>query len=286
MTAAELKALLESYGISPLRARGQHFLLDDAVVRRMCDAAAVGDGSNELEIGPGPGILTAELLRRGANVVAVELDLKLQRLQRDRFGATARFRLVSGDALDLPNSDIERFFGGKPYDVVANLPYNITSAAFEKFLLGEWGPRSLTVMVQREVADRVMASPSAMNRLALLVRAYGEPSYVAAVPAGAFFPPPKVDSAVLRVALAPHEEIERRFSAAGGAGKVLSLAAAAFASPRKQIASTLSHLFPSPAVFEDVCRAAGVGRSARPAELVLEKWITLAEIRKKFMDAR
>ncbi|MEY4745065.1 MAG: hypothetical protein RL272_1010, partial [Candidatus Parcubacteria bacterium] len=175
MDANELRDLLAPYGIRPVKDRGQHFLLDDRVVERMADAAGVAAGERVVEIGPGPGILTSVLLGRGAEVVAIELDLKLRSLLQARFGADPRFRLLEGDVRSFSNGDIASRFsaadgGPAAYKVVANLPYNITTDVLRKFLLEPPMPSSVTVMVQREVADRILAQAGDMSALAVFVR--------------------------------------------------------------------------------------------------------------------
>lgn len=281
MDANALRDLLAPYGIRPLKDRGQHFLLDDRVVERMVDAAAVAPGDRVLEIGPGPGILTAALLSKGAEVVAVELDLKLQALLRGRFGAEPRFRLVEGDALGFPNADLVARFpasAGSPpatYKVVANLPYNITSDALRKFLLEDPVPSSVTVMIQREVADRILAAPGDMSALAVFVRTFGEVGRVANVPAGAFLPPPKVDSAVIHITRKSRSSLDEFFRPVGEE-RYFSVVRAAFAGKRKQLRNSLKGLAASESALNAAFLRSGVPPERRPEELTVEQWRSLA----------
>lgn len=271
MTANELKQMLANFGIRPIKDRSQHFLLDDAVVDAMLAAADVQKGECVVEIGPGPGILTEKLLAAGAHVTAAEIDKKLCALLRERFGDA--LRLIEGDALTVANADFAADAGA--YKVVANVPYAITSPLLKKFLLESPKPSSVTVLVQREVAERVGAKPGDMSGLAVLVQTYAKPKIVRRVAAGAFFPPPKVESAVLHLALRTDAELNEFFDTAEPA-RYFALSQAAFAEPRKQIKNTLRKLFPSDQALADAIFKAEIAASARPSELVLEQWRLLA----------
>lgn len=282
MDARALRDLLEPYGVRPLRDRGQHFLLDDRVVARIVEAAKIAPGDRVVEIGPGPGILTAALLAKGAEVVAIELDLKLQALLRDRFGAEPRFRLCEGDALGFPNADIVSRFSGPAavapsYKMVANLPYNITSDALRKFLREEPTPSSVTVMIQREVADRILAAPGDMSALAVFVRTFGDVVRVVNVPAGAFLPPPKVDSAVIHIARKSRGTLEEFFRPVGE-DRYFSVVRSAFAGKRKQLRNSLKGLAGSEKALNEAFLRAGIAPERRPEELSVEQWRSLASV--------
>jgi 16S rRNA (adenine1518-N6/adenine1519-N6)-dimethyltransferase len=280
MTPTELRALLEPHGIRPIKGRSQHFLLDERVVVAMADAARVAEGSRVLEIGPGPGILTAELLRRGVNVVAVEIDMKLCALLRARF-VTPRFTLLEGDALETSNAALADAFPSEgegrfaPYAVVANLPYAITSATIQKFLLGVPAPTSVTVMIQKEVADRALAHAGDMSQLAVLVQTFARARRVASVAAGAFFPPPKVASAVIHMERKTDAELDAFF---GGVPRerYFSLVQAAFAAPRKQLKNTLASVVPDRTALEKALISAQIPPNARPEMLAVDRWASLA----------
>lgn len=266
MTPSELRSLLEERGIRPLKARGQHFLLDIAVVDAMVDAAAVSAGDRVVEFGPGPGILTEALLARGAEVVAVELDARLASLVEERF-ADAAVRVVRGDLRRTANRDLLAMFRTRgDYKVVANLPYGVTTDALLKIVREEPRPTSATVMVQREVADRLCAEPPAMSAIAVTVRTFATVSKVRNVPAGSFLPPPKVDSAVI------HIDCSRPRVAPGtDTDLLLRLAHAAFAAKRRQVRNSLSRLVPKERLEHAFVDAKIVG-SARPEELRVRDW--------------
>ncbi len=275
MTTVELKKLLAAHGIRPIRDRGQHFLLDERVVDKMLDAAKIGEGSRVVEIGPGPGILTEKLLSAGAEVAAVELDQKLCSLLRDRF-PQKNFHLMEGDALEVSNDDLAgRSSVRGAYAVVANIPYAITSALLQKFLLEEPKPAAMTIMIQREVADRILAKPGKMSSLAVLVQTLGEPRRVANVPASAFFPPPKVDSAVIHIVVREEESVRRALHAATP-DRYFAIVRAAFADPRKQLKNTVRAFFPDERAFADALKKANISEKSRPQELSVAEWAALA----------
>lgn len=182
----------------PKKALGQHFLTDPGILRRIADALEPSPGETVLEIGPGPGGLTAQLISRGVRLIAIERDRDLVPGLRARFpGAT----IVEGDALE---EDWHRLAGG-PCSVIGNIPYNITSPLIDQALRPP-RPRRIVFLVQKEVADRVAAAPGGKEYGALTVgvQAVATVERLFRVPAGAFHPPPKVDSAVIR--LTPREQ--------------------------------------------------------------------------------
>lgn len=262
MRREKLSALLKQFGIRPIHDRGQHFLLDGAVVENMLAAAGVQVGDDVVEIGPGPGILTEALLDAGARVTAAELDLKLCALLEQRFSGR-EFRLLQGDALGFSDNDFSP--SGRPYKVVANIPYGITSPLIAHFLFDlDRPPQSLTLMVQREVAERIAAKPGAMSMLALSVQLRGEASVAMRVPRTAFAPPPKVDSAVIHISV--HKK-----DPAVDIQKVLAVAKTAFSAPRRQVQNTLASIRPGDALNAALL-AAEIAPQARPAELSVEQW--------------
>ncbi|MEY4722691.1 MAG: hypothetical protein RLZZ324_204 [Candidatus Parcubacteria bacterium] len=278
MTPAELHALLDPHGIRPIRGRSQHFLLDDAVVEAMVSAAGVEKNTHVLEIGPGPGILTEALLKRGARVVAAELDLRLCVLLRQRFGDDERFTLREGDALAMSNAEIAALFGASgDYVLVANLPYAITSAVIQKFLLEAPQPREITVMIQKEVADRRLAraEKGAMGSLAVLAQTYATMERVIQVPKSAFYPPPRVESTVIKLTRRSDADLAAFFEGVR-AEKYFSIIHAGFASPRKQLRNTLRAVEKDEARLLEALKKAEVDGSTRPERLTIEDWARLA----------
>jgi 16S rRNA (adenine1518-N6/adenine1519-N6)-dimethyltransferase len=243
---------------------------------RIANAAGLSPDDTVLEIGPGLGVLTEELAKRldpqRGRLIAVELDQTLIPGLRERFAADQHVSFVHADVLEtMP----EELTGGAPYRVVANLPYYITSAIMRHFLDAAHRPLSLTVMVQREVAERMTARPPEMSLLAVAVQFYGKPRILFRVPPGAFKPPPKVDSSVVHIEVYSPEErpanprSERDF---------FRVAQAGFGQRRKQLVNTLSGglSLPKESVQANLS-VAGVDPTRRAETLTLVEWAALAD---------
>lgn len=262
---------------APVRTKkwlGQHFLRDNSVPPRIAQAAAIQPSDLVVEVGPGLGVLTAELAGRldpeSGRLVAVEVDDSLLPLLEERFAAMPFVSLVHADVLDMPP---EQLTGGRPYKVVANLPYYITSAILRHFLDAQHMPTSLTVMVQREVAERMAARPPEMSLLAVAVQFYGTPKVMFRVPPGAFRPPPKVESAVVHIDV--YERGARPVQPTSEES-FFRVVHAGFGQRRKQLANTLSTGLDLPKhEVTDALRAAGVEPARRAETLDLREWAAL-----------
>ena len=264
------RQLLLEYGLEPHKGLGQNFLLDRGALSRIVAAADVQPGDRVLEIGPGLGILTRALAEAGASVVAVELDRGLVELLHEQLAGLEQARIVHQDIL---KADIGQLMGDAPYKVVANLPYNITSAALRHALEAKPRPSLLVVMVQKEVAQRIVAAPGEMSLLAISVQFYGRPRIVAHVPAGAFYPRPKVDSAILRIETFPALDIPE-----DAIPRFFALARAGFAQRRKQLRNTLSKgLGLSTDVVEEGLRRCDIDPRRRAETLSLIEWKRLLQ---------
>jgi 16S rRNA (adenine1518-N6/adenine1519-N6)-dimethyltransferase len=250
---------------------GQHWLVDQAVLNQIVEAAAIQPGERVLEIGPGRGALTERLLRSpAAAVAAVELDRDLLAGLGQRFGGDGRFSLVAGDALavDLPPAD----------KVVANIPYNITGPLLERLVGRLDRPvtppyRRLVLLVQQEVGERIRCAPgsSAYSALSVRLQLLGHCRSVCAVPPRCFQPPPKVQSEVIAIDPLPvGERLEPAI-----ARRVEQLLRRCFASRRKMLRNTLAGLLP-PEQLGELAAAAGVGLQQRPQELAPAAWVALA----------
>ncbi len=250
---------------------GQHFLHNRHYVRAIVDAADVEAGDVVLEIGPGGGILTRELLSRGARVVAVEKDHRLIPLLKETFAQEikdVRLRLIEGDALTLPPRTLK--LRAHKFKLVANIPYYITGALFRKFLSGSVQPSSLVFLVQKEVAERIARSKKE-SILSLSVKAYGEVAYAGTVPRGAFSPPPDVDSAILRVS-----NISRKnFKNATQEKKFFTLLHAGFAQKRKLLRRNIEGVL-GKNILEKMS-AAKIPEGARAEDVALPQWVALSK---------
>jgi 16S rRNA (adenine1518-N6/adenine1519-N6)-dimethyltransferase len=265
-----LKTLLREGGIHVRKELGQNFLVDEELLDQILAAAELTAAERAVEVGPGPGVLTERLLAVAGSVVAVEVDPALANLLRRRFGAQAHFQLIEGDILKVPTAT---FAGGWPaYKVVANLPYYITSPVLRHFLEATPKPVRLVVMVQKEVAERIVAPPGRLSLLGVSVQLYGRPEIVARAPAAAFFPPPKVDSAVVRI-----DVYDRTAVDVPDVERFFELVHAGFSQPRKQLHNALGrHVWLPPGGASRLLEAAGIDPERRAQTLRLEEWAALA----------
>jgi len=225
---SNVKNLLERYKIRPFKGFGQNFLVNKDVLNKIVAAADIGPEDIILEIGPGIGTLTQELAKKAKKVVAVEKDGKLVEILKETLKEFKNTRVIQGDILKTGNLNL------KNYKVVANLPYNITSPVIRKFLESKNPPREMTLMIQKEVAQRICAKPPDMNLLAVSVQFYSEPKILFYVSKNNFWPRPKVDGAILRISQIctnlPRIDTNLFFK----------IVKAGFSQPRKQIVNNLS----------------------------------------------
>ncbi|NLE76496.1 MAG: ribosomal RNA small subunit methyltransferase A [Chloroflexi bacterium] len=272
-----LPARLDALGIRPKHHRGQNFLVSEAILQQIVEAAQVGADDWVIEVGPGPGNLTRLLAKRAAKVIAVEVDERLLALLRRDLADQLNLCAVLGDARRLTPAELLRragdASGSHPYKVVANLPYYLTSAILRQFLESAPAPQLLVVTVQWEVAQRIVAQPPQMSLLGVAVQFYAEPQVVRKVPAGAFHPRPKVDSAVLRLGVRPRQEWPH-----GDPEAFFRIVSAGFSQRRKQLGNSLSHGLGvrSQAVLPALA-AAGVLATRRAETLTLEEWSRLTD---------
>ena len=266
-------ALLRQLGLKPRRGLSQSFLTDVGVTRQIASAAALTTEDDVLEVGPGLGILTQELARRVRRVVAFELDRELAAVLPCL--VPENVQIVQGDALKLEPAD----YLASPYKLVANLPYQITSPFLFRYLSILPAPSVLVLMVQREVAERISAPPGDLSYLAVAVQSAARPRIVRPVPAGAFHPRPRVESAVVKL-----DPLAEPLVPAQQRDDFLALVRAGFGQPRKQLLNSLEQGFAqarSPGWSRDAVRElleqAGIVVARRPQELRLDEWRTLFE---------
>lgn len=260
-----LREALEAHGLWAKKAFGQHFLLDLNVTRKIARLAEVGDRDHVIEVGPGPGGLTRALLETGAQVTAIEMDERFRPLLQELADAAPNLHLIFGDALKVDEAAIA---DGHPAHLVSNLPYNVGTPLLIKWLTGAWTPKSLTLMFQREVADRITGGPGddAYGRLAVIVQATCKARRVLDAPARAFTPPPKVDSAVVRLEPLTDRPSAQRLDA------LQKITAAAFGQRRKMLRSSLKLLG-----GEELIAAAGLDPQARAEVIPVSGFLALAD---------
>ena len=259
---------------------GQHFLVDDEVLRLIIFAAGLAPSDTILEIGPGLGILTGELAAKAGRVIAIELDAKLAALLEQTLATFNNVTIINENVLHIDPETLLQEQESKStraearYKVVANLPYYITSPVLHHFLQSSAKPQTMIVMVQKEVAEAIVAEPGQRSVLSNMVQLYGKPKIVSYVPAQSFYPAPKVDSALLRIDVYPEPAVsitdEKGF---------FGLVRAGFTNPRKQIANSLGQGLELPkAATLELLGKAEIEPKRRAETLTLEEWAQLWEV--------
>lgn len=277
MTPTQIKETLAGMGRGGAnKALGQHFLLDRSAVQAVADGAHVAMGDRVLEIGPGLGALTDLLLSRGAKVVAIERDAAFADFLARRFTdavVAGQLEIRRADAADPAWTSA---FGEDGWKLVSNLPYGITSLVFRHALGAARLPSEISVLIQREVAERAVARDGDASLLSLLVAfSCSEAKIVRRVPPGAFWPPPKVESSVLR--LVPFSATVRRDKLGMGLERVMAVARAGFAHPRKKLRSNLLEgLRVGPEAVDAAFVRIGLEPNIRAEAVTPEAWIALA----------
>ncbi len=247
---------------------GQNFLVNPGVVARIVEAAELSSEDTVLEVGPGTGILTKALVQTGARIVAVEKDRRVIEDLNAEFSA-AQIEIVEGDVLEFDPESYSLQDG--EYKIVANLPYYITSH-FMRTVFEEWPqPLSMILMVQKEVAQRIMAKPPDMNLLALSIQYYADPEIIMHVSPGSFRPMPDVDSSVIK--LIPKKEYPL---IAEKEPLFFSILKAAFSGKRKQLLNTLPTIISkNKQGTTELLESIGINPQARPETVSLEQWLIL-----------
>jgi len=261
----DLRAMLKDFGVQPKKGLGQNFLLDENVLARIAENSGADGETDVLEIGAGAGNLTRHLAEQARSVAAVEIDGQLIPVLRKLTKPYPNVTIIQGDMLA---QNMETLMPAAGYIVAANIPYYITSALIRFLLESARKPRSILLTIQKEVARRVCAKAGNLSLLALSVQVYGEPKILFRIPAEAFYPEPKVDSAVLQVTLYDSPRI-----APEQLDAFFRLAKSAFSQKRKMLHNTLagSADFDKESAHE-LLAAAGIDSTRRAQSLTLEEW--------------
>lgn len=256
----DLRTAMQLAGITARKGLGQHFLVDREALEAVVAAGELGTDDTVVEVGPGLGVLTAELTSVAGRVIAIEKDeILAELLERDR---PKNLEVVRQDALDVSVAELP-----KGYKVVANIPYYVTAPLFRHFLESTNPPRILSWLIQKEVAHRVTAEPGQMSVLALSVQYYGRPRLVEVVERHKFWPPPKVDSAVLQVKVYDRPAFE------ADPKQLFRLIKAGFGEKRKMLKNSLAGgLNTTVERAAELVTQAGLEITCRAQELSLGEW--------------
>ncbi|MDO8589875.1 MAG: 16S rRNA (adenine(1518)-N(6)/adenine(1519)-N(6))-dimethyltransferase RsmA [bacterium] len=244
---------------------GQHFLRSEKALRAIVETGDINHGETILEIGPGRGVLTKKLLEAGAKVIAVEKDDELYELLRQVYEKeieNGKLELIHGDIIEFDLSKL----AAKTYKLVANIPYNITGAILKKFLETNCQPERIVLLVQKEVAKRIVAQDGKESILSVSVKVYGAPRYIETVKAGSFTPMPKVDSAIILI-----DNISKKYFAHFSEKDFFTTVRTGFKSKRKKLSSNLSAIFAKEKVLETF-RKLNLDENLRAEDVGIETW--------------
>lgn len=289
-SSAQLKTMLKNLDLRARKKLGQHFLVDQVVLERITVAAELTVEDIVMEVGPGLGILTKNLAKQTGWVIAIELDDRLSALLKQELAAFKNVTVINKDILKVSPAALmkkQRMSlsaledSSLYYKVVANLPYYITSAVLRHFLEDSIKPRLMVVMIQKEVAEAIVAKPGDMSILSVSVQFYGKPEIISYVPAESFYPVPEVDSAILRIDIYPEPIV-----AVNNIGDFFGLVRAGFCAPRKQLANSLTQgLGVSKPEALSLLERADIMYSRRAETLSIEEWQRLWQVKKGRQDA-
>lgn len=271
LPALDIPAILRQYDLNLKKSLGQNFLSQPAVLEKIVAAADLPMDSEVLEVGPGLGTLTRHLSRRVRRVVAVEIDQRLIPILQSILAGLDNVRIIHDDIL---NANIAEIMEAGGYRVVANIPYYITSALLKHLLEAEKKPAKMVLTVQKEVAERICAEEGNMSLLALSVQVYGSPKKVLTIPAGAFYPPPSIDSTVVAIDLYPQPVIPTP-----NLDMFFLLAKAGFSQKRKTLRNSLSAgMRLKPNAAETLLKQAEIDPQRRAETLALAEWRVLTSV--------
>ena len=252
---------------------GQNFLISPRVVEAIALAGDIKPEEVVIEIGPGKGVLTRALLDAGARVRAIEKDDRLIPILADQFKteiAEERLELIHGDIMDMDFDASTRAIK-EPYKVIANIPYYITGTLIRSFLSSEHKPANMVLMVQKEVANRIIARDGKESILSLSVKAYAQPELVMNVSRGNFFPIPNVDSAVIKLS-----DIQNPFANGAAEKRFFEVVKAGFSQKRKKLSSNLEKVWPTKEDLLKIFERLSIDKNARAEDLSLKTWLSLA----------
>ena len=263
-----IKDLLKKHRTGPEKYLGQHFILSKKALTQMIKAAGIKPNDTVIEIGPGLGTLTQELAKTGAKIIAIEKDLKMINILGETLTGHKNIKIIQADAR---GDKLGIKIAKNKYKIVANLPYNVATFLIRQWLELKNSPKLMVLMIQKEVAQRMTAKPPHMNLLAVSTQFLAIAKVVDYVPAKAFWPKPKVDSAIIKIVpkKRPPQKTRRAFFAVVKAG---------FSQPRKQLIGNLTKKLKTPREkLMEIFKNLNISERARAENLSLEQWILLAK---------
>lgn len=258
--------------IKTKKSLGQNFLRDPKILKKIANFAQIEKEDTVVEIGPGEGGLTEILLQQAKRVVAVEKDERMVTLLRDKFEKEikeGKLEIIEGDALEIQN-----FYESSDYILIGNIPYYITGALFKKALESECPPKSLTFVVQKEVAERIMARDKKESILSISVKAYGEAKHGGVIKAGSFYPAPKVDSAIISIQNINKKKFQSASTEEDQFFKVLKHG---FAHKRKLLIKNLEEIFTDKEKLKEIFIKCKLSEKIRAEDLKTDDWFKIVK---------
>ena len=269
MDKNKTKELLKKYNIRPNKTMGQNFLINEDIIKKTIEAADLNENDTILEVGPGLGILTKELVKNSKKVIAIEKDKQMIEILKKELGDCDNLEMIHGDVLDeIKNSRLQI----QDYKVVANIPYYLTSHLIRTLLESENQPKEIVLLIQKEVAEKICASYPKMNLLSISVKFYGKPEIISYVSKEDFIPEPKIDSAIIKITnIKKPENVNIK--------NFFKLVKAGFSSKRKQLANNLStKLYLNKEEIKTALTECDLDIQIRAERLQIEDWLKLLQL--------
>lgn len=261
-----IKKILEERGVYPSKKLGQNFLISEKILHEIIKTSNVKENDTILEVGPGLGMLTKELAIRAKRVIGVEKDKRLVEFLKEKFSNNKKINIKEGDILNFDEKNI-----ANNYKLIANLPYSVATEVIRKFLESKNPPSLFVIMIQKEVGERICASPPNMSKLSVFSNSYGLPEITTSVPRSAFWPQPKVTSVIVKII--PEKKVPD-----GLEEKFEKLVKAGFSHPRKQL---LKNLYRGMGIEKEKAKkwieGSGIDPTRRAETLNVKEWIILLE---------
>jgi len=266
----QLKTTLMAKGLWAKKSLGQNFLVDQEALDAIIEAADLYEGDHVIEVGPGTGFLTEQLIQKAGKVTAIELDENMVEILKEQFKLTENLEIIHSDILKLK---IENLKLKNNYKVVANIPYYITSPVIRHFLQAKQRPKLIVILVQKEVAQKICGLKG-KSFITVETQLQGHPEYIATVPASSFEPSPKVDSAILKITVYPEPKVPE-----SEMKDFLRIVKFAYSQKRKKLSNGLAAgLHIEPAEVRKMLEKANIPLGARPEELEIEDWKRLVDV--------
>jgi 16S rRNA (adenine1518-N6/adenine1519-N6)-dimethyltransferase len=267
----KIKEICQKFKIVPLKKRGQNFLINKRILEKILKVAEIKKDDTILEIGAGFGNLTEELAKKAKKVIAVEIDKKLVEFLKEKFKNKKNVEIIEGDILKI---SVQNLLKENDYKLVANLPYSITGAVLKKFLTQEPKPKEMVLMVQKEVAERIVEKNKKRSIISLMVNFYSFPKIVCYVSKNNFWPRPKVDSALLKISKIKSIKIDPN--------SFFKLIKKGFSNPRKQLINNLAQLIEKEKI-KKIFKNLKIDPQIRAEDLNLKDWLKIYQKFQKYL---